>query len=62
MEHPQGNHGTKAGIIGGLLFVFIGLTMGEIIKTALLAAIGAGVSYAVTLALRWIAGIFRRKQ
>jgi hypothetical protein len=54
MDSFQPNQGTKAGMIGGLLFVFIGLSMGEIVKTAMLAAIGAGVSYGVTVAIKWI--------
>jgi hypothetical protein len=61
MESPQTNSGTKAGVIGGLLFVFIGLTLGEIVKTASLAAVGAAVSYGVTLAMRWITGKIKRK-
>lgn len=48
-------------MIGGLLFVFVGLSMGEVVKTALLAAVGALVSYGVSVGLRWVAGKIKRK-
>lgn len=48
-------------MIGGLLFVLLGLSMGEIVKTALLAAVGAVVSYWVSVGMRWIAGKIKRK-
>lgn len=41
-------------MIGGLLFVFMGLSLGEIVRTATLAAIGAAVSFGVTVFLRWV--------
>jgi hypothetical protein len=41
-------------MIGGLLFVFLGLTLGEIVKTAALAAVGATVSFLVSLFGKWI--------
>jgi uncharacterized membrane protein len=61
METPQASQGTRAGMIGGLLFVLVGLTPGEVVKTAVLAAVGAGVSYGVTIGLRWITGKLKRK-
>jgi hypothetical protein len=54
METPQTSGSTRAGMIGGLLFVFIGLSMEEVAKTAALAAIGATVSFLVTLICKWI--------
>jgi hypothetical protein len=54
MDSFQPNHSTKAGMIGGLLFVFVGLSMGEVVKTAFLAAIGASVSYGVAVLIKWI--------
>jgi hypothetical protein len=54
MESSQGNHGTRAGMIGGLLFVFLGASPEEIVKTIYLAAIGATVSFLISLALRWM--------
>ena len=41
-------------MIGGLLFVFMGLSMGEIVRTALLAAIGASMSFLVTFGFNWV--------
>jgi hypothetical protein len=41
-------------MIGGLLFVFVGLNMGEIVRTAVLAAIGASMSFLVTLGFKWV--------
>lgn len=61
MDSFQPNHSTKAGMIGGLLFVFLGLSMGEIVKTAVLAAVGAIVSYGVSVGLRWIMQKIKRK-
>lgn len=61
MDSFQPNHNTRAGMIGGLLFVLLGLSMGEIVKTALLAAVGAVVSYWVSVGMRWIAGKIKRK-
>lgn len=54
MEWPQLPQGTRAGMIGGLLFVFVGLSMGEVVKTAVLAVIGALVSFLVTLVFKWV--------
>jgi hypothetical protein len=48
VEPSTSNGNTRAGMIGGLLFVFVGLSMGEIVRTALLAAIGASMSFLVT--------------
>jgi hypothetical protein len=52
METPNGSGGTKAGMIGGLLFVFLGLRAEEIVKTVVLAVIGASVSFVVTLVFK----------
>lgn len=48
-------------MIGGLLFVFVGLSMGEIVKTVLLAAIGASVSFLVTLGFKWVVKKWKTK-
>ena len=61
MDSFQSNHSTKAGMIGGLLFVFVGLSMGEIVKTALLAIIGASVSFLVTLGFKWVVKKWKTK-
>jgi hypothetical protein len=54
METPQSSGGIKAGMIGGLLFVFVGMKTEEIVKTIVLAVIGASVSFVVTLCLKWL--------
>jgi len=53
---------TKAGTAGGtLLILFVHLTTGEILKTILLAFIGAVVSFLVSLILKRVKDhIFRR--
>jgi mannitol-specific phosphotransferase system IIBC component len=45
----------KSGTIGGTLLVLLmQLTSGEVVKTALLAAVGAAVSFAVSVLLKWL--------
>lgn len=45
---------TKAGTAGGtLLAVLLQVSGGEVVKTIVLAAIGAAVSFMVSLALKW---------
>ena len=53
MEHNYHDGSTKAGTIGGTLFILlINLDTGEVLKTALLAAIGAAVSFMISMLLR----------
>jgi hypothetical protein len=56
MEQPFfSGPGTKMGTIGGTLAaVFVHVSAGEIYKTIFFAGIGAGVSFFVTLGLRWV--------
>ena len=52
---PATNHGTKAGIAGGtLLTIFFNIHSSDIIKTIILAAIGAIVSTVVSLVFKYI--------
>jgi hypothetical protein len=45
----------RAGTLGGtLLVIVIQIQQGELIKTAILASIGAVVSFGVTTLLRWV--------
>jgi len=45
----------KAGTLGGtLLVIVIQIQQGELIKTAILASVGAVVSFIVTAVLRWV--------
>lgn len=60
MSTPSSHHGTAAGTLGGtLLSIFANVQTGDITKTVILAAIGATVSFMVSLALKWIT---RRKR
>ncbi len=52
----------KAGTLGGtLLVIIIQIQQGELIKTAILASIGAVVSFGVTTLLRWVMKKVRSK-
>ena len=52
----------KAGTVGGtLLVIVIQIQQGELIKTAILASIGAVVSFGVTAVLRWVMKKVTRK-
>ena len=62
MDHPNVDGSTKAGTVGGTLFVlFINLHSVEVAKTIVLAAIGAAVSFTVSLALKVLVQKIRRK-
>ena len=53
---------TKAGTIGGtLLILFINLHTEEVLKTAILAAIGAVVSFIISMVLKLLIEKIRRK-
>ena len=55
------NTSLKAGTAGGaLLVILVNIRPGEIGKTALLAAIGAIVSFSVSLLLKWLVKRLRR--
>jgi hypothetical protein len=67
MAMMETNHSTdmptKAGTIGGTLFVLLlHITSEEVLKTALLAAVGAGVSFFVSYVLNRIIKRRRLKQ
>lgn len=53
MMNPVFDNTTKAGTASGtLLSIFANINSGDILKTAILAAIGALVSFSVTLLLK----------
>lgn len=59
-HHVDGN--TKAGTIGGTLFtLFINLKTSEVLKTIVLAAIGAIVSFGVSILLKFLVKCLRNK-
>jgi ABC-type Fe3+ transport system permease subunit len=46
---------TKAGVLGGTLFsAFLNLSWNAIVYTIIMAAIGAVVSFIVSMLLRWL--------
>lgn len=61
MEQPD--HSTRAGTIGGtLLVIIIQINSEELLKTGILAAIGASVSFGVTLLLKMVVQRMRKKR
>lgn len=68
MEHmqQQNEHGTVGGTIGGTLVVFVlQLHSEDLTKTCILAAIGAVVSFLVSLGLKWLlrwVSVWRRRR
>lgn len=57
MSTPSSHHGAAAGTVGGtLLSVLANIHSGDISKTIVLAAVGAVVSFVVSLGLKWLAG------
>lgn len=60
MNHHHNNNGTVAGTIGGtFLSVFASVDAGDIVKTAVLASVGAIVSFGVSLLLKKAVRIFK---
>ena len=58
----QFNGDTKAGTVGGtILVIMLQTDLHEIIDTALVAAVGATVSFMMSVLLKYIADWFRRK-
>lgn len=52
----------RAGTAGGLLPVLLQVNADEVVKTICLAAVGAFVSFSVSLFLRWLTGRLKRKR
>lgn len=61
MDTSQSSLPTKAGTAGGTLLVLLRLPATQILETAILAAIGAAVSYLVTMGLKWALRSLKRK-
>lgn len=58
MNYPELNYMTSAkhGTAGGLCLVLLSnITSGDIVKTIVLAATGAAVSFIVSFGLKWLA-------
>jgi hypothetical protein len=61
MDHPIFDNSTKAGTAGGtLLTIIVNIKSEDILKTGILAAIGAVVSFGVTLLLKFLIKRFRK--
>lgn len=61
MSAHSGHSGTAAGTAGGtLLTIFANIHSEDVFKTALLACIGAVVSFTISLGMKWIARKMRR--
>jgi len=55
MDHPIFDNSTKAGTAGGtLLTIIVNINSADILKTGILAAVGAAVSFGVTLLLKFL--------
>jgi hypothetical protein len=53
--------GTKAGTAGGtLLTIVCNIHLADLSRTAVLAAVGAGVSFTVSVFLRWLIRKFKK--
>jgi len=62
MNHTPNNNGTVVCTIGGtLLSVLSNIHSQDLVKTIVLAAIGATVSFGVSWLLKTVAGILRKK-
>jgi hypothetical protein len=57
--HPDGS--TRAGTAGGTLLVLLQLMPGDIMKTMLLAFIGAVVSFGTSLLMKWLVKCWRKR-
>jgi mannitol-specific phosphotransferase system IIBC component len=52
---------SKAGTAGGIVTVIlVNINSGEILKTILLSAVGAAVSFTVSIFLKWVIRRFKR--
>jgi len=62
MENPVNNYGTKPGILGGtFLSIAANINTGDILRTAILAAVGAIVSFFVSIFLKMLLQRIKRK-
>lgn len=60
MEHPF-NSNTLAGTVGGTLFVLcLKVSAQEVLHTSFLAAIGAGVSFSISIVLKYLIRKWKR--
>ncbi|SNT17344.1 hypothetical protein [Ekhidna lutea] len=63
MSDHQIASGTKAGTVGGtLLSVVMNIDAGDILRTVILATVGAIVSFSISVLLKWLVRSSRRKR
>jgi len=63
MSQDYFDNSTKAGTAGGtLLTILVNITSADLLKTGLLAAAGAVVSFTVTLLLKFLIKRFKNKR
>jgi hypothetical protein len=61
-NHFELDTGTKAGTIGGtLLTIVCNIHLEDLTRTAVLAAVGAGVSFTISVFLKWIISKLKKK-
>jgi hypothetical protein len=61
-NHFEFDAGTKAGTIGGtLLTIVCNIYLADLARTAVLAAVGAGVSFTVSVFLKWLIRQLKKK-
>jgi hypothetical protein len=61
MNQPYFDNSTKAGTIGGtLLTILVNIDGADLVKTGILAAVGAIVSYSVTRLLKFLIKLFKK--
>ena len=62
MDNIPANNNTRAGTAGGtFLILFLQIGSGEMVKTILLAGLGAIVSFTVSMGMKWLCGKLRKK-
>jgi hypothetical protein len=62
MENLPDNGNARAGTTGGLLLVLLlQIGGGELLKTIVLAGVGAAVSFSVSMGMKWLVRKFRQK-
>jgi hypothetical protein len=61
MNQQYFDNSTKAGTIGGtMLTILVNIKGADLVKTAILAAVGAVVSFTVTLVLKFLIKFFKK--
>ena len=62
MSHEYFDNSTKAGTAGGtLLTILVNIHSADLLKTGILAAVGAVVSFSVTLLLKFLIKCFKKQ-